>query len=148
MWVEIIFSNWVRPTAKSWSLLQNISEHSIHFLPGFLSVVEQTRPSEYPSQVNIVWWNEVKNNLCSSDFPSKSLSTFRRPRATQCVDSSSSTDSLASSHSIQFHSANIFWAFKFFRTGGNLKKKNCLSLNELVFKNNIGKGISFLLHQR
>ena len=81
IWVEIIFSDGGRAIAeKTCSLFQNISGHASHLLPGLLRVTETTRSAEYPSQENTVQWKKVKNNLCSSDFPSKPPFTFQRPR--------------------------------------------------------------------
>ena len=41
---------------------------------------ETARSAEYPSQENTAQWKKVKNNLCSSDFPSEPPLTFQRPR--------------------------------------------------------------------
>lgn len=73
--------------------------------PGFPGFTEKTRPSEY---LRKIVFDQMRQKLpCSFDFPFESLSRVPGPKPDH-VWLVFSADSLTSTHSIPFHSPDIF----------------------------------------
>lgn len=109
---------------RSWYPLQAVIpvitlEHPIYFLSGSPSFIEETESSEHLSQENTVWWSKVQNGNGPSILH---VNLFRRPSTRWSVGCFVFFNRHTSSNSFQFHSSNIFWASKFFRTVGRRKK--------------------------